>query len=144
MFDETPIGDVPVPDASSLDQPESHAATAAAVPASVHDDSDDDMGDHFGAGPASPMGGMSSDGSRPASPGVDAATAGGRVSVASRRFTPAPQLASDEHALDGPEEQPAIEQTTLVHDEEESFALAPVDASALKGVCLNFINIIFS
>lgn len=27
------------------------------------------------------------------------------------------------------------DQTTLLHNEEESFALAPVDASALKGSC---------
>lgn len=58
----------------------------------------------------------------------------GRISVASRRFTPAPQLAVDDHAMDGHEELPALaEQTTLLQDEEESFALAPVDASALKG-----------
>ncbi|EJY57797.1 AAEL017135-PA [Aedes aegypti] len=31
-------------------------------------------------------------------------------------------------------EEPNVEQTTLLHNEEESFALAPVDASALKGV----------
>lgn len=31
------------------------------------------------------------------------------------------------------EPQPMQDQTTLLHDEEESFALAPVDASALKG-----------
>ena len=36
--------------------------------------------------------------------------------------------------MDGHEEQPVLqEQTTLLHDEEESFALAPVDTSALKG-----------
>lgn len=56
--------------------------------------------------------------------------------MASRRFTPAPQLAADDHLLDGHDDQPADlpEQTTLLHDEEESFALAPVDASALKGL----------
>ncbi|XP_014208910.1 double-strand-break repair protein rad21 homolog isoform X2 [Copidosoma floridanum] len=129
LFDEAPMGDVPVPDVSSIDQPE---PSAAAVAPSVHDGSDDDMGDHFGGGAPSPMGGMSSDGSRPATPVIDAA--GGRISVASRRFTPAPQPISDDLATDGHEEQPAMtEQTTLVHDEEESFALAPVDASALKG-----------
>lgn len=31
------------------------------------------------------------------------------------------------------EAPPLQDQTTLLHDEEESFALAPVDASALKG-----------
>ena len=33
---------------------------------------------------------------------------------------------------------PVQEQTTLLHDEEESFALAPVDASALKGENSNY------
>ncbi|XP_001602260.2 double-strand-break repair protein rad21 homolog [Nasonia vitripennis] len=131
LFDEAPMGDVPVPDVSSIG--EQQEPNAAAVAASVHDDSDEDMGDHFG-GPPSPMGGMSSDGSRPASPTTGMDPPGGRISVASRRFTPAPQIAADDHAMDGHEEQPVLqEQTTLLHDEEESFALAPVDASALKG-----------
>lgn len=46
----------PVPEVSSTNE----QPIAGAVPgtaASVHDESDDDMGDHFG-GPASPMGGM--------------------------------------------------------------------------------------
>lgn len=38
------------------------------------------------------------------------------------------------------EAPPLQDQTTLLHDEEESFALAPVDASALKG--LSYYNII--
>ncbi|XP_011499866.1 PREDICTED: double-strand-break repair protein rad21-like protein 1 isoform X2 [Ceratosolen solmsi marchali] len=130
LFDEAPMGEVPVPDVSSIG--EQQEPNAAAVAPSVHDDSDEDMGDHFG-GPPSPIGGMSSDGSRPPTPATTIDTAGGRISVASRRFTPAPQIA-DDHAMDGHEEQPVLqEQTTLLHDEEESFALAPVDASALKG-----------
>lgn len=79
----------------------------------------------------------STEGSRPPTP---VTTMGneeieGRVSVASRRFTPALPAMQDDHALDSIEEAvPAHqEQTTLLHDEEESFALAPVDASALKG-----------
>lgn len=77
----------------------------------------------------------SSDGSRGPTPAVGLDGPGGRISVASRRFTPAPQAAADDHMLDGPDDQPADlpEQTTLLHDEEESFALAPVDASAFKG-----------
>jgi len=56
LFDEAPMGEVPVPEVSSIaEQQESGAAAGAA--ASVHDESDEDMGDHFG-GPASPMGGM--------------------------------------------------------------------------------------
>ena len=68
------------------------------------------------AGMPSP-GGMSSPGnSRPASP------------VA----TPAP--ATPLHQATTPMRPPApAEQTTLLHNEEESFALAPVDASAIRG-----------
>ena len=84
----------------------------------------------------------SSDGSRPNTPATGLDAAGGRISVASRRFTPAPQIAADDHAMDGHEEQQNTlqEQTTLLHDEEESFALAPVDASALKGSCSSFLE----
>lgn len=54
--------------------------------------------------------------------------------MASRRFTPAPPSIASEHPLDIADEAPPMQdQTTLLHDEEESFALAPVDASALKG-----------
>ena len=56
LFDEAPMGEVPVPDVSSIG--EQQEPNAAAVAPSVHDDSDDDMGDHFGGGPPSPMGGM--------------------------------------------------------------------------------------
>jgi len=76
----------------------------------------------------------SSDGSRPATPAAAGEEIEGRISVASRRFTPAPPVIPEEHAIDNVEEPPPLQdQTTLLHDEEESFALAPIDASALKG-----------
>lgn len=76
----------------------------------------------------------SSDGSRPATPVAVGEEIEGRISVASRRFTPAPPIIPEEHAIDNIEEPPPMQdQTTLLHDEEESFALAPIDASALKG-----------
>ncbi|XP_020706770.1 double-strand-break repair protein rad21 homolog isoform X2 [Athalia rosae] len=132
LFDEAPMGEVAVPEVSTLSEQQEVAAAAGAPPA-IHDDSDEDMGDHFG-GPPSPMGGMSSEGSRPATPAALGEEIEGRTSVASRRFTPAPPMALEEHPVDAIEEaQPQQEQTTLLHDEEESFALAPVDASALKG-----------
>lgn len=56
LFDEAPMGDVPVPEVSSIAE-QQDAAAGAPPPPSIHDDSDDDMGDHF-AGPPSPMGGM--------------------------------------------------------------------------------------
>ena len=55
LFDEAPMGEVPVPEVSSI--AEQQDTTTAATAPSIHDDSDDDMGDHFGGAP-SPMGGM--------------------------------------------------------------------------------------
>lgn len=76
----------------------------------------------------------STDGSRPPTPLAPGEEMEGRASVASRRFTPAPPAIPEEHPMDVAEEPPPLQdQTTLLHDEEESFALAPVDASALKG-----------
>ncbi|XP_046435735.1 double-strand-break repair protein rad21 homolog [Neodiprion fabricii] len=134
LFDEAPMGEVAVPEVSAMGDQQDVAA-AVGPPPPTNEDSDEDMGDHFG-GPPSPMGGgmSSTDGSRPATPVAIGDDAGGRVSVASRRFTPAPPTVLEEHPVDAIEEaQPQQEQTTLLHDEEESFALAPVDASALKG-----------
>ena len=135
------MGDVPVPDVSSMG--DGNEPNAAAIAGSAPD-SDDDMGDHFGGGAPSPMGGMSSDGSRPATPATGMDGVGGRMSVASRRFaTPAPPGAADDHAIDGQDDQPlSLEQSALAQDEEETFALAPVDASALKGMA-NFKQFFF-
>ncbi|XP_011306695.1 double-strand-break repair protein rad21 homolog [Fopius arisanus] len=130
LFDETPMGEVPVPESTGISEtPGTSLPTPAAPPS---EESDDDMGDHFG-GPPSPMGGMSSDGSRPTSPAVGGDEIGGRASVASHRFTPAPPIIPEEVLNHIEEAAPLQDQTTLLHDEEESFALAPVDASALKG-----------
>ncbi|THK32942.1 double-strand-break repair protein rad21 homolog isoform X2 [Diachasma alloeum] len=131
LFDETPMGEVPVPETSGISEaPGTSLPTPAAASA---EESEDDMGDHFG-GPPSPMGGMSTDGSRPTSPVAAGEELGGRASVASHRFTPAPPTIPEEHVMNHIEEAaPLQDQTTLLHDEEESFALAPVDASALKG-----------
>lgn len=50
------MGEVPVPEVSSITE-QQEAGAAPGTAASVHDESDEDMGDHFG-GPPSPMGGM--------------------------------------------------------------------------------------
>lgn len=77
----------------------------------------------------------STDESRPVSPAAPGEEIEGRISVASRRFTPAPPNVPEERPMEPMEEAPPLQdQTTLLHDEEESFALAPVDASALKGL----------
>lgn len=59
---------------------------------------------------------------------------------------PLPQAATAaqiEQMPDLAEEQPtSLDQTTLLQNEEESFALAPIDASALKGTCCLHILII--
>ncbi|KAK0181818.1 hypothetical protein PV327_000012 [Microctonus hyperodae] len=133
LFDEAPMGEVSVPEVSTLSEQQNPTNVISGT-SMAHDESDEDMGDHFGGGPSSPMGGMSSDGSRPSSPVAGVDEIGGRASVASRRFTPAPPTIPEDNAMDIIEEAPQHrDQTTLLHDEEESFALAPVDASALKG-----------
>ncbi|XP_076239428.1 RAD21 cohesin complex component verthandi [Calliopsis andreniformis] len=132
LFDEAPMGEVPVPEVSAVTEPQEPGAVPGAAP-SVHDESEEEMGDRFG-GPPSPMGGVSSDESRPVSPAAVGEEIEGRISVASRRFTPAPPTIPEERPMEAVEEAPPLQdQTTLLHDEEESFALAPVDASALKG-----------
>ncbi|EAA09166.4 AGAP004560-PA [Anopheles gambiae str. PEST] len=75
------------------------------------DDSDDDDDDHFDMGGA-PSPAPSTDNSRPASPMINNAEDG-------------------DDGVGGNEGHP--DQTTLLNNEEESFALAPVDATALKG-----------
>lgn len=50
------MGEMPVPEVSSINETQETDAVPGTA-ASVHDESDEDMGDHFG-GPASPMGGM--------------------------------------------------------------------------------------
>ncbi|XP_063227523.1 double-strand-break repair protein rad21 homolog isoform X2 [Bacillus rossius redtenbacheri] len=129
LFDDAPMppevapveNPLPVP---PIEEPEKVADEAVAQ------ESDDDLGDHFGGPPS--VGGHSSDGdSQPA--------------------TPAPGLPPEPPPPEQPEpvapppveppyqdpvdELPSVaqDQTTLLQNEEESFALAPVDASALRG-----------
>ncbi|XP_050535603.1 double-strand-break repair protein rad21 homolog [Daktulosphaira vitifoliae] len=102
---------------------------------------DDDDDDHFM--PPSPCR-QSSDGSRPTSPvNLPFPNAGalGLIPSPTRDQTlmPPPDInMHDIHQSEEPEqlnEQNAtVDQTTLVQNEEESFALAPVDASALRGL----------
>ncbi|KAK1134970.1 hypothetical protein K0M31_007736 [Melipona bicolor] len=132
LFDEAPMGEVPVPEVSAVTETQEPGVVSGGPP-SVHDESEEEMGDRFG-GPPSPMDGMSTDESRPVSPAAPGEEIEGRISVASRRFTPAPPNVPEERPMEPMEEAPPLQdQTTLLHDEEESFALAPVDASALKG-----------
>ena len=97
-----------------------------------NDDDSDDGGHHMDAfGGAPSPGGMSSmGGSRPVSP------AGGEQpnsNAAAGWEAPAPTMDETPQVSDIPE-TPAADQTTLVNNEAETFALAPVDASAIRGM----------
>lgn len=105
---------------------------------------DDDDDDHFM--PPSPGRQSSDDGSRPASPvNLPFPNAGalGLIPSPTRDQTlmPPPDIDIDMHDIQASEEPEllneqnvSVDQTTLVQNEEESFALAPVDASALRGL----------
>lgn len=112
LFDDTPIDDGP-----SLDEPKEER----------HDDSDDDIGDldRFGGPPS--VGPLSSaDGSRPSSPKPEAQDPIDQLDTVPESNPEAAPVPKDDETLAG------HEQTTLLQNEEESFALAPVDASAIK------------
>nr|CAD7405598.1 unnamed protein product [Timema poppensis] len=129
LFDDAPMpsevppveSQLPVPLAEEAEKPVEEPAAA---------DSDDDMGDHF-EGPPS-VGGHSSDGdSRPGTPvsGIPELP----PPVETQPLMPPP--IEPPPYQDPVEEPPSVahDQTTLLQNEEESFALAPVDASALRG-----------
>ncbi|XP_066992862.2 double-strand-break repair protein rad21 homolog isoform X2 [Anabrus simplex] len=125
LFDDAPMPpEVPPVEAATV-QPVQESEKP--VEEAAGHDSDEDMGDHFGGPPS--VGGHSTDvESRPATP------VQGLVPE-----PPAPEPAPimpppAEPVYQEPvEETPAHDQTTLLQNEEESFALAPVDASALRG-----------
>lgn len=112
LFDDTPIGDGP-----SLDEPKEER----------HDDSDDDAADldRFG-GPPSVGPPTSEDGSRPSTPKPEIQDPLEMPEDPPVENPEAPPPDTNDETL------PGHEQTTLLQNEEESFALAPVDASAIK------------
>uniref|UniRef100_A0A8D8MCM6 Double-strand-break repair protein rad21 homolog n=1 Tax=Cacopsylla melanoneura TaxID=428564 RepID=A0A8D8MCM6_9HEMI len=146
LFDDTPMGGVDISD------PPAPPSVPPAPP-----DSDDD--DHFG-GAASPMGGhpSSDDGSRPGTPEAPPAVAAVEAESLPAIDTDLPPPSSvppppselelpaeeadaavhtpveEEHMPPPPEPEPEpVEHTQLLHNEEESFALAPIDASVIRG-----------
>lgn len=136
LFDDAPMGEVPPVESSSVvggaDQ------VLDGMPPAAESDDDDD---HFGGPPS--IGGHSSDGiSRAASPVPDIdiadkehteaapATAAGPLPTGAEAAEAAYVEPQDE---DNKDDVQHPDQTTLLHNEEESFALAPVDASAFKG-----------
>jgi len=144
LFDDAPMGDVPPVETSSVIRQAGVDGGLDGVPPPDSDDDDD----HFGGPPS--IGGHSSDeGSRAVSPMRDIAVPMvppsparsyvshvshiSHISHISHRPTPAPTPVPSEHPEDDKPPTPPADQTTLVQNDEESFALAPVDASAFKG-----------
>ncbi|XP_055621865.1 double-strand-break repair protein rad21 homolog isoform X2 [Toxorhynchites rutilus septentrionalis] len=162
IFADAPLAPEPDLPAAPTQAQQSGAAAATAA-AAADEDSDDDDDDHFDVGGA-PSPAPSSDNSRPPSPIItqpllddlqqpgtsqDAAPSApvshevpADVEAAPVVSEPQPEEPErrnepeEEHIGDdiAGEEDVNAEQTTLLQNEEESFALAPVDASALKGV----------
>ena len=81
---------------------------------------------HGDSRPGSPL--DSADLAAPMMPPPELMPAAAETSMAQHEEPAAEEGADHEHENEHPD------QTTLLHNEEESFALAPVDASALKGV----------
>ncbi|XP_049780758.1 double-strand-break repair protein rad21 homolog [Schistocerca cancellata] len=132
LFDEAPMpAEVPAVETSSLQPPEEPPKPPEVA---APQDSDDDMGDHFGGPPS--VGGRSSIGgeSRPATPvpGQVPERPASAEPMMQPPPVPEPSVFQQEAGLEDVAGQQQ-DQTTLLHNEEESFALAPVDASALKG-----------
>ncbi|CAK1579217.1 unnamed protein product [Parnassius mnemosyne] len=118
------------------------AAEADAAAGEAHD-SDEEMGDHYDAGNSPPH---SWGGSPPPPPTPHEAARG--VEAAGAELMPPPATprppSTRPMEVDEPEiaaeaarpitPAPALDSTTLLQNDEESFALAPVDATVLKGV----------
>lgn len=123
LFDDTPMGEVP-PVEPPIPETSNTMATSQ--------DSDDDM-DNFGGPPS--VGGHSTDESRPVSPMDHAPVAPSPTptvrSIRSIHQEPQPVEQHEPERVNTP-----VDQNNLLpnsNNEEESFALAPVDASVLKG-----------
>uniref|UniRef100_A0A0K8S9R9 Double-strand-break repair protein rad21 n=1 Tax=Lygus hesperus TaxID=30085 RepID=A0A0K8S9R9_LYGHE len=141
LFDDTEMAVPPVEQsAQETPLPPSIHPTPAALGSDNEDDEDD--GDRFGGAP-SPMAPSSDGGSRPGSP-MDHQMMGVGVEEPipiqpeepAPVFPPEPKEMPPPPVIDEPPPEPPMpyqDQTVLLHNEEESFALGPVDASALRG-----------
>uniref|UniRef100_A0A1Y1N7N5 Rad21/Rec8-like protein N-terminal domain-containing protein n=1 Tax=Photinus pyralis TaxID=7054 RepID=A0A1Y1N7N5_PHOPY len=121
LFDDTPMDVVPPVEPGIPEAP-------VPRPSSPHDSEDDDM-DHFGGPPS--VGGHSSASSRPHSALGSIAPEPGALQIPTPAIDRPEQYGQIEEP---PHASPPLEQTTLLQNEEESFALAPVDASVLRGL----------
>ncbi|BES91784.1 Conserved region of Rad21 / Rec8 like protein [Nesidiocoris tenuis] len=162
LFDDTEMAVVPSVEPSVSGGPDGSLTPIIAPPgsASAHghpgsDMDDDDDGDRFGGAP-SPAAPSSDGGSRPGSPmnqlmpaaamndlGPSAAPAADALAPTSDIFMSEPKSVAPPQPpvlaeTEGPGAHEAAaapfqDQTVLLQNEEESFALGPVDASALRG-----------
>ncbi|XP_075210065.1 RAD21 cohesin complex component verthandi isoform X2 [Lycorma delicatula] len=143
LFDDAPMGEVTPVENSSIAPGGEQPLDAIQQPppdgaATIAPESEEDEDDHFGGPPS--VGGNSSDaGSRPVTPAPELPAVAAGVGLEAPA-TPAPVTAPpiDSQFPEVQEEeknemQNHVDQTTLLHNEEESFALAPVDASAFRG-----------
>ncbi|KAF5286657.1 hypothetical protein FQR65_LT12488 [Abscondita terminalis] len=118
LFDDAPMDVVPPVDQGLQEQPVQSSRSA-------RDSDDDDDMDHFGGPPS--VGGHSSASSRPPS------ALGQPPPETSLHAPPSVPEQHLDMIEEPPRTSPPLEQTTLLQNEEESFALAPVDASVLRG-----------
>jgi len=117
LFDDAPMQVPPV---------DSSGPTPDQIPIPAAESDEDD--DRYDA--PSPMAHSSDGGSRPPSPIPGPSTETAPIPTPQHAPTfpePQPELPPEQ------EETPQYEQTVLLHNEEETFALGPVDASALRG-----------
>ncbi|CAB3377355.1 Hypothetical predicted protein [Cloeon dipterum] len=143
LFDDAPL-DAPglPPEGSSVQEEAARAAAAAAALVGVskgdlgraaHSDDSDDDGMDFGGAP-SPMGGHSDDDDN-SRPGSVLLSAGLGIAAGTAGLPGVPDIGHLGLAPDiGGDADRAADQTTLIHNEEESFALAPVDTATVKGL----------
>lgn len=123
LFDDAPMDVVPPVD-QGLQEP------SVQPPRSVRDSDDDDDMDHFGGPPS--VGGHSHYSSASSRPPSALGTA--PIESGPSELPPSVPEPSLEMVEEPPAVSPTLEQTTLLQNEEESFALAPVDASVLRGL----------
>ncbi|KAJ8866497.1 hypothetical protein PR048_032340 [Dryococelus australis] len=132
LFDDAPMPpEVPAVENQLPVPPPEEPEKVADEPAAQ--ESDDDLGDHFGGPPS--VGGHSTDGeSQPATP-APGLPPEPPPPEQPEPVAPPPVEPIEPTYQDPVDEMPSVaqDQTTLLQNEEESFALAPVDASALRG-----------
>ncbi|XP_013777469.1 double-strand-break repair protein rad21 homolog [Limulus polyphemus] len=133
LFDDAPLGHVPMDTSNTDNPPEAQEGPSSAPQAEVRPEESDDDDDVYDMGPSS-MGGMSAPstpGSVPPPEEVLQPMQTGDTGGGGDEGMP-PPLDADHSVLPQPDVMPQ-DQTTLIHNEEETFALAPLDATIVQG-----------